>query len=264
MRTFSARRGIWPRARPRPKRFGFPVERLVVHQDAPLPDPAIDAAVQASSASLIIARWPAQRYQMPRAVASWERIVIPAGTLTYWGIACQGGPTTQKSLPPGARLASFESCQQNSGSIDAFEAIVRDSFDGYGNHYRANPYLDSSTVVEGYVEWALATLRSDPGSVLTLDVGGELAGFATLHFDAGRIEVLLAGMASWAQGRGWYQALLAGACEAGIRGRRQDLVISTQVENVAVQRAWIKAGLTPRGAIVTVHALHPSVVRQRL
>ena len=159
------------------ERFGFPVERLVVHQDAPLPDPAIDAAVQASSASLIIARWPAQRYQMPRAVASWKRIVIPAGTLSYWGIACQGGPTTQKSLPPGARLASFESRQQNSGSIDAFEAIVRDSFDGYGNHYRANPYLNSSTVVEGYVEWALATLRSAPGSVLTLDMGRRAGGF---------------------------------------------------------------------------------------
>jgi GNAT superfamily N-acetyltransferase len=67
-------------------------------------------------------------------------------------------------------------------------------------------------------------------------------------------------MISAAQGRGRYAVLLAAcAAEAHRRGLSR-LIISTQVHNVRVQRAWARLGLRPFAAIETVHAVRRNLL----
>jgi ribosomal protein S18 acetylase RimI-like enzyme len=133
--------------------------------------------------------------------------------------------------------------------------VVRSSFRDYGNHYTANPLLDPAAALAGYEDWAVRSLRSDPGNVLVMMEGGAPIGMATLEpgADGNHCEILLAGLVPAAQGRRLYDGLLEG-CEraAAARGATR-IVISTQVHNVRVQRAWARHGLRPFAAIETVH-----------
>jgi ribosomal protein S18 acetylase RimI-like enzyme len=133
--------------------------------------------------------------------------------------------------------------------------IVRASFRDYGNHYTANPLLDRSAALAGYEDWAVRSLVSDPGNVLVLTDGGEPIGMATLEpgSDGDHLEILLAGLVPAAQGRHLYDGLLDGCERAALARGATRVVISTQVHNVRVQRAWARHGLRPFAAIETVH-----------
>jgi GNAT superfamily N-acetyltransferase len=134
---------------------------------------------------------------------------------------------------------------------------VADSFAGYGNHYLANPLLDSAAALAGYQEWARRSLSGERDALVLVGSGRPI-GVATLvgsHDGTSHLEVLLAGLVSAAQGRGSYAVLLtACADEARQRGLSR-LIISTQVHIVRVQRAWARLGLRPFAAVETVHAV---------
>lgn len=202
--------------------------------------------------------------RLAAAVARSGREVLPAGSLTYWSARAaevvQAVPEATEALSV-LPLAAYPGGEQERAAV--VDAVVADSFGGYGNHYSANPLLEPAAALAGYQEWARSSALGDPDDALLLLLDGEVVGLATLvdgEEPGGHVEVLLAGLRTAAQGRGRYGTLLGGvALEAQARGRHE-MVISTQSHNVRVQRAWARLGLRPFAAVETVHAVRPGLL----
>ena len=215
--------------------------------------------IDALDADVVIVRYAAGDQRLASAFAATRFAVIPAGALTYW----------DKAVGDEDVLADCDLDVAPGTAYDADHAalvvrdVIRDSFHGYGNHYTANPLLDRAAALEGYEDWASRTLIADPANVLVLVRSGDAIGVATLAVADDHLEILLAGLLSGAQGQGWYAALLAG-CEARARSLGLPrLVISTQVHNIRVQRAWARFGFRPFAAIETLHLVERGALAAR-
>src|SRR5690606_16625774 len=127
------------------------------------------------------------------------------------------------------------------------------SFESYPNHYAVNPLFAADRAAAGYIEWALSRIGDDEGHVLVLRSDEKPIGVATLVDLGDVLEIELAGLIASAQGRGAYGVLLEGCVREAAQLGRTRVIISTQVDNVRVQRAWIRAGFKPFAAVETVH-----------
>lgn len=235
-------------------RFGVEVHRLTVGP-GPLDAGALTALVEGSPADVLVVRYDVGRQEVPAVLAATSRAVLPAGALTYW-------ETPVRAVDVPLRTVVVPSDELDPVAAEAaVRAVVRDSFAAYGNHYTADPLLDPVAALAGYEEWATRSLRRDPADVLVQLLDGEPVGVATVEHAEDHVEVLLAGLVATAQGRGLYGDLLAAVeARAAARGRGR-LVISTQVQNVRVQRAWARHGLRPFAAVETVHLVHREALR---
>lgn len=242
-------------------RFGVGVDRVTLGT----PDPGrhgaeFARAVRESTAQVVVARWPAGWPGGAAALARSGRTVLPAGALSYWG-AGTGRILERCPSDPALRAVTHTGGSADPGAaavVEVVEGLVADSFAGYGNHYSVNPLLDPDAALAGYLEWARGSLRAGDGAVVVLHpaaAGEAPVGLATLAVAADHVEVLLAGMARHAQGRGWYSMLMHHVARAAEERGVGEVVISTQVHNVRVQRAWVRAGLRPFAAVETAHAL---------
>lgn len=233
-------------------RFGCSIERVTIGP-GPVDVDRLLAVIQDLSADVLVVRYDAARLELAGTLARSPRALVPAGALTYWDKAVS---VDERPAPSNLEVRSADALDLKTVSV-LVQEIVRASFRDYGNHYTANPLLDRSAALAGYEDWAVRSLTSDPGNVLVMMDRGEPIGLATLEpgADAGHLEILLAGLVPAAQGRRLYGALLH-ACEslAAARGAHR-LIISTQIHNVRVQRAWARHGLRPFAAIETVHLI---------
>jgi ribosomal protein S18 acetylase RimI-like enzyme len=234
-------------------RFGCSIRRVTIGS-GPVDVVRLLDVVQNDSADVLIVRYDAARLDLPSTFARSRRAVVPAGTLTYWE-----EPVSVEEPPAPSNLEVLPADRMDLTTVSAVvRQIVQASFLDYGNHYTANPLLDNSATLAGYEDWAVRSLRETPGNVLVMTDLGEPIGLATIEsgVDGGHLEILLAGLVPAAQGRGLYGSLLDGCARvAAARGARR-MVISTQVHNVRVQRAWARHGLRPFAAIETVHLIN--------
>jgi len=161
----------------------------------------------------------------------------------------------------GAGRADAAGADHAVRAVRADEAArVRDvalaTFRGYRGHYHADPRLDAAQCDDLYADWAhrACVSRDSADAVLGADVDGRLAAFATMRFNsASEGEGVLFGVAPEARGRGLYPALVrAGLRHCAAHGRAR-MVVSTQVTNHTVQRAWVRLGFEPSAAYYTFH-----------
>lgn len=271
-------------------RFGLTMARLTVGRDVRPDGPAAEDAdrhpdlvtgaaaevtdrLRAADADVVVVRYPAQSLGLAAAVASSGRDVLAAGSLTYWS-----APASAIRVPQPAEGLEVVPLAQHTGDAEGraavVDAVVADSFGGYGNHYSANPLLDPEASLAGYQEWARRSALADPADALLLVLRGDAVGLATLvdgerpkgaggpgeDPSRGHVEVLLAGLRTAAQGQGRYATLFGGVAREALARGRPEVVISTQSHNVRVQRSWARLGLRPFAAVETVHAVRPGLI----
>jgi RimJ/RimL family protein N-acetyltransferase len=242
-------------------RFGRWIQRLTIGPGAVDAD-ALLALIEDLTADVLVVRYDAARLELPSIFARSRWAVIPAGALTYWEQQVPVAPSASSPADWPAAASRVEVVSADTLRQEEVSALVRGMvramFSNYGSHYLSNPLLDPAAALAGYEDWAVQTLNNHPGNVLVMKDGREPVGLATLDLsaDANHLEILLAGLVPSAQGKGLYGLLLA-SCEsaAAARGARR-VVISTQVHNLRVQRAWARRGLRPFGAIETVHLVN--------
>ena len=130
------------------------------------------------------------------------------------------------------------------------------AFREYRNHYSSNPLLDDSVTLMAYVEWAgMALDRRSPTFIVEED--GVSRGLATVTAeDPDEWEIELAGVEPEAQGRGLYRELLAAVGTAARASGARRIVISTQAQNIRVQRIWARQGWVPIDSFDTVHLVN--------
>ncbi|GAB4573710.1 MAG: hypothetical protein Kow0077_16880 [Anaerolineae bacterium] len=152
------------------------------------------------------------------------------------------GPVTIRSIQPG--------------EAEAVEAIARESFRGYYGHYHADSRLPREACDEVYVSWAYNSCLSKAfaDEVLVADTGEQLAGFATLRLntpDEG--EGVLFGVAPFAQGMGIYRSFMIHGMQWCLAQGAKQMVVSTQITNIAVQKVWVRLGFEPSHSVYTFH-----------
>ena len=146
----------------------------------------------------------------------------------------------------------------------ALEGIARASFAGFFGHYHADPHLDPAAATEGYVQWASSALDDAASLVLVSETEGRPSGFLTAKkLNAKTWEILLNGVAPEFQRRGIYAALFRDiGCRARLQGA-SEVLVSTQLANLAPQKVWTRAGLELDHALYTFHWWKPTSARSR-
>lgn len=161
----------------------------------------------------------------------------------------------------------FDAAATRPGSVtetttaDGLDTLVRSVFDGYGNHYVANPILDSARVVDGYVEWVEHLVRNGSATCFVSSDGHDSTGFAVVDWSVDDLpDVRLAGVAPDHRGRGSYAGLLSQCMSAALDRGRDGLQISTQSRNVQVMRSWARLGLIPFESLATLHLVRDQLL----
>ncbi|TCN39198.1 hypothetical protein EV644_107167 [Kribbella orskensis] len=230
------------------RRFGVAVDRISISASAGTPLPEVLAAVDKSTADVVILRYPAREVSWFAALASGPRTALLADSLVYWSL-----PVGKGRRP--APLAGFAAMLEPAVDDDLVDDLVGDIFGDYGNHYCANPLFARTQALAGYQEWARRSVE-DQGAVVLRGPDRRVLALATVDQQRSWTEIELAGVVPAEQGRGRYGHLLA-AVEDAATSRR--LVISTQGHNTGVQRAWARYGFEPIHTLLTVHLVGPDL-----
>ena len=146
----------------------------------------------------------------------------------------------------------------------AIADVARQSFAGYFGHYHADPRLDNKDADQVYVDWAEKSIRNSdahtPATVMVLN--GKIVSFLTMRIKEkakektlGKAlgELLLVGVAPDAQGQGVYGRVIDHGLATLKDMGCSEVITSTQVNNIAVQRAWGKRGFRMLQSFYTLH-----------
>lgn len=167
-------------------------------------------------------------------------------TLVYYHRSLDSLPT---SSDEAIRLSSPE-------DADRVANVARSSFRGYFGHYHADPRLNTSDADDVYIDWAknsiLTSGADTPATVMELD--GKIVSFLTMRIKPkGLAELVLVGVSPEAQGKGVYGRLIDHGMGT-LKGMGcKEVITSTQINNIPVQKAWGKRGFRMHSSFYTLH-----------
>ena len=134
--------------------------------------------------------------------------------------------------------------------------IAGQAFHGYFGHYHADSRLDKSMCDDIYIDWAYRScLDLDVASaVLAAFVEEEIAGFVTLKIRSETLgELVLSGVSPSLQKRGLYQSLIFAGMEWFHNNGMDQSILSTQINNISVQKVWARLGFEMDHSFYTFH-----------
>jgi ribosomal protein S18 acetylase RimI-like enzyme len=231
------------------ERFGITAARL---SDAAATPVAIEAAARALGVRLLTCRVAAD--DLPRVHSLEAAGYLLMDTLVYHERILTGLPAAEPLQGIGFRLAMARDAQ-------AVRDVARAGFAGYLGHYHADPLLEKAAADEVYVDWAGRSVRNTSATdpVLLAEIEGRVVGFLTLrnlgvlYPGSDEVEAVLSAIYPDHQGRGIYAAFLVRAMGLAAAMGAARLVLSTQIQNYAVQRVWARLGFTHVRSLYTFH-----------
>jgi GNAT superfamily N-acetyltransferase len=144
----------------------------------------------------------------------------------------------------------------NGDEFELVKKVAERSFKGYFGHYHADERLLKKDCDDVYTDWAFRSCveREETNEVFVAVDENKVIGFATMRMNSAEEgEGVLFGVDPAAQGRGVYRAFII----AGLNWCKQkgclSMVVSTQINNIAVQKVWVRAGFEPLHAYYTFH-----------
>jgi ribosomal protein S18 acetylase RimI-like enzyme len=126
-------------------------------------------------------------------------------------------------------------------------------FADYVNHYGANPRLAGFDLSDGYREWTRGHVGTGHLRCLLGSVDGVPCSYGTVRLDVEECEIVLNGVLPEYRSRGVYRDLLRAMVGLFMDHGAPLSMISTQVDNRAVQRVWVKEGFRLDDSYFTVH-----------
>ena len=170
-------------------------------------------------------------------------------TLVYYGRPVSR--LSARATPIGTSIRLAERAD-----VNAVGRIARAAFRDYVGHFHADPRLDGGAADAAYVEWAeTSTVSADATRPVLLSCGQEaVLGFLTMR-DIGDplAEIVLNAVDPKEQGRGIYTSLVEAALLHAEKAGTERLIVSTQINNFGVQRAWAQLGFIHERSTYTFH-----------
>ncbi|MBL4653820.1 MAG: GNAT family N-acetyltransferase [Flavobacteriales bacterium] len=136
------------------------------------------------------------------------------------------------------------------------QQVACEAFKGYSGHYHADERLDSLECNSVYTSWAYNSCSSKElaDEVLVADLEGKIVGFATLKFNSTEeLAGVLFGVSPEAQGRGLYRSFMIHGMQWAVANNAQQMTVSTQIDNISVQKVWSRLGFEPHNSFYTFH-----------
>lgn len=162
--------------------------------------------------------------------------------------------TNEPSEP--SKLATIVVRKAEVSDAEAVAAVALKAFAGYPSHFHSDQRLSICDADAVYADWAANSVRSAKSNsqVLVGETRDQIVGFlATRRVGAVTGEITLNAVDPLWQEKGIYGCLL----DHGLRRFHSEgcteAVVSTQVNNIAVQKAWGQRGFLMQKSYYTLH-----------
>lgn len=215
----------------------------------PLASPhAVEAAAAMQGVDLLSVRIPATELTRVHAYeAAGYRLM---DTLVYFSRSLEDlSGLTETTVGLTCRDATHD-------DLEDVARVARAAFEGYIGHYHMDPRLDRAAADAAYVEWAetsVANAGTDAPAIVA-EADGAIVGFVTLQSTSEtEMEIVLNAVDPDMQKRGVYATLISSAVRLSAARSALAVIVSTQINNYAVQRVWSRLGFTPLRALYTLH-----------
>ena len=142
------------------------------------------------------------------------------------------------------------------GEAPSIERVAVESFRSYFGHYHADKKLDKKKCDEVYVDWAKKACQANGAdeNFLVADIQDRIVAFGVFRLNSvDEGELFLGGIHPEYQGQGIYQSFLHRAVEWCLLKNAKRMIISTQLNNVAVQKVLTKFGFEITRGCYTFH-----------
>jgi GNAT superfamily N-acetyltransferase len=228
-------------------RFGRRMARLrITAGDAAVTVAGILGSCRAERVEMLTLRIPTGRLGLVQELEEHEFRLMDC--LVYYEA---GTGSIPRAEPHGYTLR-----EASGADVEQVCDLARICFTDYYSHYHADPRLDRGLVAEGYVDWARrsCTDRSVAATVLLLVVGERIAGFATMRQNSeAEGEGVLFGVDPEFSERGIYGALIDRGMRWCSENGMKRMIVSTQLDNLRVQRSWSNRGFRLSESFFTFH-----------
>ena len=174
---------------------------------------------------------------------------ILADILVYYYLDTNKYSTESSPDTPG-----IEFIQLAVGHELILDELIADIFQGYQNHYTANPLL-AADLIAAYQEWMRSYISAvDQGRIgwLVKDSGNYVA-FATCEFSTTKSEIRLTGVVPEFRGRGVFSSVIRYLLNYFKGQGVKQIRVSTQLHNYAAQKAYTQEGFVIEQAFLTIH-----------
>jgi GNAT superfamily N-acetyltransferase len=228
-------------------RFGYRMARLILDSDCGAADSEkIVEMCRLSDVEMLTVRVPTDKVALVQALEALEFRTMDC--LVYYECPTEDLPAVKPS--------TVEIREATGEDASAVADVARLCFTDYFGHYHADARLDRAKASEAYFDWAQrsCTDRDVASCVYVAIVDGTIAGFITLREN------------SPTEGEGILNAVHPNFAGAGIYGQlitrskqwcrdngMKRMVISTQIDNLKVQRAWCNRGFHLYKSYYTLH-----------
>lgn len=223
------------------KRFGVPSARA---EDITFDTlPAVDDFCKRYGIKFLVARCKADRLDVAQALE--ERGFRLMDTLVWLQF--------NFAKTPVIRQEDYVVREIRSGDETVVREISRAAFSNYvGGHYHSDAKIDRTVCADIYADWAYnsCTSKKVADHVLVAECDEQIAGFITLKKNG---EIPLNAVSPAMQKRGIYRSLVTGALPLLKSNGAKHARISTQVNNIAVQKVCQRVGFEPLEAAYTFH-----------
>jgi hypothetical protein len=153
-------------------------------------------------------------------------------------------------------VSSSEIRSLKDGEIFDVSRVAGEAFQNYFDHYHADPNLDKAKCGEAYISWAVNSCRNrdDDHEVLVAVKDGIICAFSVIQLNSSlEAEAVLCGVAQYARRLKIYTDLIIESMNWSLGKQRSEMIISTQINNIVVQKVWIHLGFEFHKAYYTLH-----------
>jgi predicted GNAT family acetyltransferase len=227
------------------RRFGMKVLRYILEGDNA--DPMIEK-ILGDSPALAIVRIPTFRIDLVPKFQSFFSEVILADCITFYerDNALIGTPRNPKNIG-----LSFTAA--DSGDFETLDFMNEQIFSGYRNHYSSNQRLKGFRPVDAYKEWTRSHLLTGSCKCFVASLDNCPCGFLNMQIDRNTSVIQLNGVMPEFRGRGVYRDIIRMGVKIIMETNSSVISVSTQVENIAVQRVWVTEGFFMVRSYFTLH-----------
>lgn len=205
------------------------------------------SAIASDDAELAIIRIPTDRTDVMRQLQAVGDELILGDCLVIYS------RDNKKLGLPGAlrNQLQFRYATADDGALlDSMTEVI---FEGYRNHYTSNPRLAAFGLTDGYKEWTRSYVGMNERRCLLAELDGEVCAYATVRFSADETEGVLYGVMPKYQGQGVYRDIIRATLARFMEAGSPQTIVSTQIDNRAVQKVWATEGFSLAGSQYTLH-----------
>jgi len=198
---------------------------------------------------LLITRIPTKKISLAQELEKNEFLLMD--TLVYYKYDySKKGPTKKKNR---VKIISLE---RNVKNAEIIKNIAKSAFEGYLGHYHSDPKLKKTKADEAYIDWAYRSCLFEDvsDSVIATALENQIVGFGTLKIHSSDLgEIILAAVSPMYQNQGLYSEIILGGMNWLNRKGCTEIILSTQLTNIAVQKVWARIGFEMDNSFYTFH-----------